>query len=1480
MIIIHGIINYLATMENTPPLPSGFNINGYLIQSLKQTEPLCHVYHASDADHAQYLLREFCPQGLAVRDPESGKLRYPETTDIEREVLPLKNDFEAQFRTGSLGEIPALGTLYLVYALPGAHPAAGQPAVPPSPAPILQQDQKPLATPVRTAAPVHAIPLPQQQKKKSSAGIWVLILILLGAVYGFYHYTQNHAEEPAAPQEPAKTQPKKEKKKTQKPEQTAAQPAGEQEAPLEQEPAAVEDTPSEAEKQPEETTPADAPAEENGNDVAVPAEEPAPEPEQPAEDSDTATANSSAKEMPDQPAPSQQKATPATAPQPAATPASTPNPRGKTVRQTTNTGDVNTYVKKFAKAMPLNQWRKQYASLYTSWFGGNEEVAKGWITTFGPLGFRARGLDSSWPNANFREFVPKPLLDPNGEPAANMYVVTQVIEGSPSEKYVKEGDVILGIDGQLFKTSQSLDVPYGPYQYQDSRGLDMHAGLLIDKAEGAGKITLNVIPSENVEKIQAIPSIWKEVLREERAKNPVSLSIPVKGGQQIRLHVDDGGNGNGSDGFEWADLRLEGSGGPVPLTRLKPLQYSVGYGAAKYDAERKVWLAHAVSSLVFDIPRGDWKLKGTGTPGGSASVGVTVQVGGASSLPDAVKKYVKNVTFKIPQLGTYAPGFPKNCAKSKAVIHMMSEWMAAQQREDGSWERPGGYCGNHFDTAWAGLALMATGNPKYDPAIKKAAQYIAFSGSQCWWAVPQATAGIFLCEYWLRYHDNSVLPAISNGVQRMKNEVLYGDFVTGHGVHPGYAGTGVSIGGSHMCLFLALAAKTPARSDDNVLEKMMDHAQSICPTGMGPYGRMTEAFTFEPNRECGGTYSGRHGPYYLASLICGGPELYTKNSRIMYSEGPIGGCDQGHSSETLSLMWALPAYWRTNPEVYYKNMEAFRWKLTLLRPFDGGMMQNPNRLELMTADPVIGTYIRTGAWITALCADRQNLAITGKPEFQAKAFRKVPPIIDTESRFLNTYVRNWSMVNAALGDKAPGSLKSAIRELKNVPVQQGCRFKLIGIVNSRALPIAKAIMAIPGLNQLTKATCAEMILGMDVRIFFDPKRKDDKFQPGEYSLIVDVQQPLGGRAIGLRRDKELEGKANAAYKYDFTGSVQFSDTTTFSPMETISWTPGSKFDGQWNVYSYKKELSGPSQPGVQKMSARIKWRVNDLDVEYDRPIAVGGFEVGSAEKAYPVTNCNHLWVPGILIRDHGNWGCSFHLPDDTYISAASQGNQIEVHDETGKKKEKNWISPNDSCLTAGSRCLFRVSTDWHGLECRVRELKLLAATTEEVTDYKLKASSGGHLDTTKLLDRDATTVEELEAAPSEDDPLVLELTLKTPATLRAVDIKLETGYARLVIEANKGGKWVPIHWGSMAATTSSVSDAQKAMYANEPDVLRKLQVPGSASIKCMRTFDPITTGKLRVKLLQKGGKIRLAELHVYKADAAKPAGAKQMTAAD
>lgn len=518
MLIGSRIITCHVTMEHTPSLPSGFNINGYLIQSLKQTDSLCHVYYASDADHVPYLLREFCPQGLAVRDPESGKLRYPENTDIEREVLPLKNDFEAQFRTGSLGEIPALGTLYLVYAIPGGH-AAAQPAsgtvVPP--ASRFQRDQRTLTTPGTGATPVHAGTLPPPRKKKNSAGIWILILLLLGGACGTYYFTRNPEEKSASAQEPEPPQANREKKEDAKPEKKAALPAVKEEAAPKQENAANTSSSGPAE-QPEKTPPAISSGERNEDAPGALEEKSAADPAQPDENTSAPADDAANGKQPEPQHPANRKESQAE--QTAAKPAPVVRPRGKAARQTTNMGDVNAYVKKFAKPMPLNQWRKQYAELYTSWFGNSEEVAKGWITTFGPLGFRARGLDASWPDTNFRGFFPKTMLDPNGEPVANLYTVTQVIEGSPAEKYVKEGDLILGIDGHLFKTSQSLDVLYGPYQHQNRRGLDMHAGLLVDKAEGAGKITLNLIPAESVEKSRASSPSGRKSSGRNRLKSP------------------------------------------------------------------------------------------------------------------------------------------------------------------------------------------------------------------------------------------------------------------------------------------------------------------------------------------------------------------------------------------------------------------------------------------------------------------------------------------------------------------------------------------------------------------------------------------------------------------------------------------------------------------------------------------------------------------------------------------------------------------------------------------------------------------------------------------------------------------------------------------------------------------------------------------------------------------------------------------------
>lgn len=404
-------------METTPPLPSGFNINGYLIQSLKQTDPLCHVYFAADSSHVQYLVPEFAAGPGRAR---SGKrqVRYPESTDIEQEVIRSKTILKPSPHR-RLAEIPAQGTLYLVYAMPGAHPAAGTEE--PQAQPVsLQRDQRALATP-GAGAPISPVAVPQPRRKKSSLGIWILLLVLLGGGYGAYHYsTHSRSEEAALAQEPAKPQ---EKRKVPKPEagNKDAQPAPEMADPFEQETAAAEEQPpqepSSAADQPAEDK-ADAP--EAAGDEETVSEPAAEEPETaPAETDDAADAKEAAPVEKEKPSSASARAAAPSRNAPAAATASAGRPRATAHRQTTNMGDVNAYIKKYAKALPLNQWKKQYSQLYTSWFGNKEEIAEGWITTFGPLGFRAPGaghvLAQSQFQGNVSQIPAGPQRRPRGE---------------------------------------------------------------------------------------------------------------------------------------------------------------------------------------------------------------------------------------------------------------------------------------------------------------------------------------------------------------------------------------------------------------------------------------------------------------------------------------------------------------------------------------------------------------------------------------------------------------------------------------------------------------------------------------------------------------------------------------------------------------------------------------------------------------------------------------------------------------------------------------------------------------------------------------------------------------------------------------------------------------------------------------------------------------------------------------------------------
>lgn len=1100
-----------------------------------------------------------------------------------------------------------------------------------------------------------------------------------------------------------------------------------------------------------------------------------------------------------------------------------------TVTEGVSKSFLSRWKKKYAVHQELKTLNENYPLPWGSWFGGTPEIASSWFMYMGPLGVRAFMHDTTWSDMEgFKGRYPALLKDANGELLVNSLEVRQVIPGSPADGFLKEGDLIVAMDGAPLKGAASLKHRLGPYQFQKDRSLEMHVGELLDRAEGKGKISFTVLRPSEIKTAPAAPEIkWAQAVSSAQCKGE-ELNVPLKPGQLCRLKVTDGGNGNGGDGTEWKNLRLVKNGKSLPLHKLTPMKYTVGYGGCKIDPDKGDWFAHAPSEILFEVPEGgDWVLKGSAAPLPNATVDIIVETRAPFSLPPTLSSAVKEISFPIQPIGSYQDGFPKDCLKKRNVIKMTADWLAAQQKEDGSWDRPGGYTGNIYDTAVAGLALMATGDPAYNKTIEKAAHYITFCGFQDKWTTPLSHSVIFLCEYYLRFQDKTVLPYIRNNTLRLCNEMMYGEFCSGHGAHPGYAGTGVSVGGSHMTLALALACKTPIDFDKNLVDKCLNRAQQIAPDGVVPYGRTIGHLSLEPNLQSGSTYSGRHGPYLCASYIHGGPRHFTKVCSALYEQGELGGADQGHSTETLTILWNFPAAASVSEKALERQLESFIWKLTLLRTFDGSFCFNANRTEYQGAEGVLGVYIRTGAWLTALCADKHNLAITGKPEFRAKSFTEVAPVADPEARIVGTYKRNYAFAIWALGKQAPARLKETLKAMNRIPLKAGCRQELMKLLRDNAPAVAQSILDLKGKEPRLLAYCAEIALGMDVRIDFEPKADNKQ----EFDLKVMMDAPLSGRSLGFSGKERDEAKKAGL---PFTTKISFADSgKIFSPVAPLSLDEKRNTnDMDCTEQAIPLSLAGGSAPEKPTLSVKVEHQVGNLKFEYIRPITANKEEAGCGEKMRKITNDRILRIPGILMRDHGNWGLCFYLPDGTYVSNASQGNQVTV-----TEKGKTWLSPRTRTLMAGSKCFFNVSTGWLAIESRTGEVELLAQGTPEI---KYTRASVNH----DSLPIDALTDDNLETGsdiPLQNSAEVI-VTLPRKTVVSGVDIRAKRqARCKITISCNNNGKWIPIHW-SQLKDFGPTSDSQQTI--------------------C--DFHEISTDKLKITFENQGNMtVPLAELRVY-----------------
>lgn len=904
---------------------------------------------------------------------------------------------------------------------------------------------------------------------------------------------------------------------------------------------------------------------------------------------------------------------------------------------------------------------------------------------------------------------------------------------------------------------------------------------------------LDVLPGMKF--VQPKPG-WEMVAEQSMMDNAarqqgLPLDFPVKGGQQVRLSVSDGGNGNGSDGFDWKGLILESEGGQVlPVSELLVRERTTGWANIKISNNGKDWWVHANSVIVFDVPPGDWRVRGHGSASGGGTVIASAESRTVPVLSSSLAEWRKEVSIPLPRFGSFDPKAPLGGEKIANIVATQAAWLASRQRDDGSWERVNGYTSAHYDTAWAMLGLMATGDKSFDPQIHKAAEWLAFAGVTDNWAVPESVVLLALSEYWLRYRDNRFLPAIEVRMNRLLGSSLQSDWTAGHGHVPGYTGNGVSIGGSHLCLALAVANLTPVKPPEGIVANMLARAQELAPDGRIPYGRSTGTRSFQPSLEGGATYNGRQGPYLLGSYVAGGPRIFSENCAALYRDGGMGGLDLGHATQTLSTTWGLIAAGRISEATWRKQLDAHIWKITMLRCYSGGFAHNSYNIEYQGGEGLLSYALRGGGWLVALNAPKKNLAMTGLPAYQAKDFTDVSPTSHMDAMVHGYYLRNWAVAEAALGGRAPQRLREGVATLQKMNLGEGTAQRVFEFLKSEAPPLAREIVAMTEVENTLRHSVAEMILGIDHRISVAPARKDGQEVPGEWQIEVTTQHAFAG--YGGCLNNEQRNAYASALPLPMLGEVVFEDPEQRlqSPIRfPIEPTAHVNFNG-WHDRGQKATVTGMSEPFT--VDARIHFTAGDIAFDYTRPIHFGAGETwGSGEKGRDVTNDRRVWVPGTLLADHTRFNLAFRLPSGIRIAAATQGGDVAVR--TGEASAPEWFSPRDRYLTVGAECDFCFTSGWQHFEARVPEVRL---RREGASPLPLAGVSGdaAAADIASLTDHDRTTA--CPVAWTENEA-TFEIQLDQPRQIRAMELRLTDPHHidRVVIEAKVENEWQTIWWG-------------------------------------------------------------------------------------
>lgn len=324
------------------------------------------------------------------------------------------------------------------------------------------------------------------------------------------------------------------------------------------------------------------------------------------------------------------------------------------------------------------------------------------------------------------------------------------------------------------------------------------------------------------------------------------------------------------------------------------------------------------------------------------------------------------VRLKLPVLGTYSATAPYNCKKSARILEQGCEALAKTMADAKYRENP-------MTRSFNAMALLASGEEKYLPLVKREAEIAAASnpgGYKTWWYGPVI---IFLSEYVIETGDTSVMP----GLERMAIEAAAGQSIIGSWGHKFAKPDGILAGYGMMNapgvpLTTALVLAREAGVNDPVLDTAIQRSVNLIrfyiDKGSIPYGDH-DAWTQTHDD------NGKNGMAAVLFNILGDKQAAEYFSRM--SVATHGNArDTGHTGNFLNITWAVPGINPSGPNATGAWMSEFGgWYFDLARQWDGTYLhQGPPQ----SRPDKFRNWNTTGTNLLAYAMPLKKLRITGK----------------------------------------------------------------------------------------------------------------------------------------------------------------------------------------------------------------------------------------------------------------------------------------------------------------------------------------------------------------------------------------------------------------------------------------------------------------------------------------------------------------------